>query len=148
LIWQTGKLYHEQALEAISAHAGGHICVKDFIYEMDLAYAAADIIVSRAGAMSISELSLVGKPAILIPLPSAAEDHQTKNAQALVDKNAGILIPDANCKAALSKTVFELLSDDVRQQELGSNIRTMAMPDADIRIAEIALGLISNTRTS
>lgn len=147
LIWQTGKLYHKQALEDISTHAGEHLCVKDFIYEMDLAYAAADIIVSRAGAMSISELCLIGKPSILIPLPSAAEDHQTKNAQALVDQNAGILIPDSECKTKLAPILFDLLSDDSRQQELGKNTSTLAMPNADTRIAELALNLIQTTQT-
>lgn len=143
LIWQTGKLYHEQALKDVSTFAEG-LCVKDFIYEMDLAYAAADVIVSRAGAMSISELCLIGKPAILVPLPSAAEDHQTKNAQALVDENAAILVPDSTCRETLAQEMMALLADQDKQQQLGQNILKMAMPEADAQIAKLAIEIIQN----
>lgn len=147
LIWQTGKLYHQQALEDVSTFAEGVICVKDFIYEMDLAYAAADVIVSRAGAMSISELCLIGKPAILVPLPSAAEDHQTKNAQALVDENAAVLIPDSLCRELLPDELMKLLADTQRQENLGRNILKMAMPDADTRIAKLAMEIIQKKKS-
>ena len=103
VIWQTGKGYIEEAKKTTSGVAG--VYVSDFIYEMDKAYAAADVVVSRAGALSVSELSLVGKAAILVPFPFAAEDHQTKNAESLSKKEAAILLPDSEVNDNLILTV-------------------------------------------
>ena len=97
---------------------------------MSLAYAAADIIISRAGAIAISELCQIGKPTILIPFPYAAEDHQTKNAQYLVDKNAAILISDKQVSTELFPTIMKLLDDEVQRNELASQIKNQAKPNA------------------
>ncbi|MCB0760235.1 MAG: undecaprenyldiphospho-muramoylpentapeptide beta-N-acetylglucosaminyltransferase [Flavobacteriales bacterium] len=144
VIWQTGKLYHQQALEDVRQAEASNIRVHEFIREMDLAYAAADIIISRAGAMSISELCLIGKPAIFVPLPHAAEDHQTKNAQALVDRNAGILVKDAQCIEELPTVLEQLISDLDRRDRLGTEILRLGLPGADEEIARIALNIIDH----
>jgi UDP-N-acetylglucosamine--N-acetylmuramyl-(pentapeptide) pyrophosphoryl-undecaprenol N-acetylglucosamine transferase len=109
---------------------------------MDYAYAAADIIVSRAGAGTISELCLVGKPAILIPSPNVAEDHQTRNARALSDKEAAVLIPDNEAARTLADEAIKLIADRDRRRRLSENILKMADRDADNRIAREVLKLI------
>jgi UDP-N-acetylglucosamine--N-acetylmuramyl-(pentapeptide) pyrophosphoryl-undecaprenol N-acetylglucosamine transferase len=109
---------------------------------MDLAYAAADIIISRAGAMSISELCLIGKACILIPSPNVAEDHQTKNAMALVQKEAAIMVKDAEAKAKLEEELFALFASEEKQKTLGINIKKLAKPNAARDIAEQVLQLI------
>ena len=131
IIWQTGKLYVDQANEALKKLGNpSGIWSKAFIDRMDLAYAAADIIISRAGALSISELCIVGKPAILVPSPNVAEDHQTKNARALTDKQAAVLITDIEARNTLIDSIMELLKDSARQQSLAQNIMTLALPNA------------------
>lgn len=140
LLWQTGKLFIEQAADISAQHTDIHAF--EFIREMDLAYAAADIIVSRAGAMSISELCLIGKPVILIPFPYAAEDHQTKNAQALVDKQAAILIADSECRHRLRGELQTLIGDTARQNEMGKNILTLGQKDASSAIIDQIKALI------
>jgi UDP-N-acetylglucosamine--N-acetylmuramyl-(pentapeptide) pyrophosphoryl-undecaprenol N-acetylglucosamine transferase len=140
-LWQTGKHYFENVKALVSVSCTDNIYVNGFINRMDLAYAAADIIVSRAGAGTISELCLVGKPVILIPSPNVAEDHQTKNARALSEREAAVLIPDSEAIKTLVNEVLALISDKERKEKLSVNILTMADRDADVRIAEEVLKL-------
>jgi UDP-N-acetylglucosamine--N-acetylmuramyl-(pentapeptide) pyrophosphoryl-undecaprenol N-acetylglucosamine transferase len=135
IIWQTGKTGFEQAKTIVSQKNHSQIRVVDFIDRMDLAYAAADCAVSRAGAIAISEICAVGIPAILIPLPSAAEDHQTKNAGALVSKNAAILITDSEAKEKLGKEVIGLINDPIRKNLFSENLKKLAISDSASRIA-------------
>jgi len=143
LIWQTGKPFYEQAKSKTAAM--GKVRVYDFIKEMDYAYAAADIVVSRAGALAIAELCIAGKPVIFVPYPFAAEDHQTSNAMALVNKDAALLVKDGDALAGITPVVKALLSDTALQERMSRNLRTMAITDADERIAtkviEIAGGV-------
>ncbi len=125
LIWQTGKYYHSTAKDVVQNYPGKGINVYEFITKMDYAYSAADIIISRAGANAISELCIVGKPAIFIPLPSAAEDHQTKNAMSLVDKQAPILIKDKDAKEKLGKEDINLLEDEKKPGKTRKSINEM-----------------------
>ena len=141
ILWQTGKPYYEKAKMAVEALENRHVKAFDFIYEMDLAYAAADVVVSRAGALSVSELCLVAKPCILVPFPFASEDHQTKNATSLVAQNAALLVIDAHAKAELVQTTLSLLNDPQKQQELSTNIQKLAKPYAAQEIAEEVLKL-------
>lgn len=135
LIWQTGKHYYEHAKKH-AAHFAGNIKVYDFIKEMDYAYAAADIVISRAGALAIAELCIAGKPVIFVPLPTAAEDHQTSNAMALVNHNAAMLIKDSEIKAVLMEKLRSLLQDTAMQQVMSQNLKALAIKDADERIAK------------
>ena len=139
-IWQTGITFEKQALELIKDKK--NIQASAFIYEMDLAYSVADIIISRAGASTISELCLVGKPSILVPSPNVAEDHQTKNAMALVDKSAAIMVKDIEAKNDLGKTLTELLKDNKKQEELTKNIKKLAIADSSKLIVDEVLKLI------
>ena len=109
---------------------------------MDLAYSVADIIISRAGASTISELCLVGKPSILVPSPNVSEDHQTKNAMALVDKSAAIMVKDIEAKNDLGNTLRELLKDNKKQEELAKNIKKLAIVDSSKLIVDEVLKLI------
>ena len=136
LLWQTGVHYKSRANEAVQALNYEGVQNHEFIYEMDLAYAVADVVVSRAGAMSVSELTLVKKPSILVPYPYAAEDHQTKNAMSLVDVNAAILVKDSNTKNDLYSNIEELLSSSVKRDELTANIAKLALPNASQLILE------------
>jgi len=129
VIWQCGKSFQEKARSIQKQHAHG-LNLTPFIKEMDMAYSAADIIISRAGAMSISELCLVGKPAILIPSPNVSEDHQTKNAKALSDKNAAILLKDADAQTELKKLVLNLAKDSNKMEVMSQNIKKLAKPNA------------------
>ncbi|HZY26601.1 MAG TPA: UDP-N-acetylglucosamine--N-acetylmuramyl-(pentapeptide) pyrophosphoryl-undecaprenol N-acetylglucosamine transferase, partial [Bacteroidales bacterium] len=135
-LWQTGKYYFENVKALVSLSFSGNISVHGFINRMDYAYAAADIIVSRAGAGTISELCLVGKPAILIPSPNVAEDHQTRNAEALSKRDAAMLIPDIKAVKVLVDEAIKLISDKSRRDKYSENILKMADRDADVRIAE------------
>ena len=135
VIWQTGKPYHDQAIEAVKATGANNVHVYPFIKEMDLAYAAADLVVARAGAMSISELCLVQKPAILVPLPTAAEDHQTKNARALTDRNAAVLINDKEAVERIGEEVLKLIGDKSDLDRIRQNIAGMGVYDSDETIA-------------
>lgn len=143
LIWQTGKAYFETAQKAVQNLSYKGIKVFDFIQKMDYAYSAADIVISRAGASSVSELAIVGKPCVLIPSPNVAEDHQTKNAMALVNKNAAILVKDAEAKNDLTNKINWLLQNPMEMQKLSVNISKLALANADIEIATevIKLGL-------
>lgn len=131
IIWQTGKNFYQQAIEQVQLP---HIHIFEFIRNMDEAFAAADLIVSRAGAMAISELSIVGKPVIFVPYPFAAEDHQTVNAKSLVDKNAAVMIPDAEAGARLVEETLSLIGDDARCHSLAQAMATLGIRDADERI--------------
>ncbi len=128
IIWQTGKLFYETAREHVRAFDAVH--VHEFIKDMDVAYTAADIIISRAGAGTISELCVVGKPTILVPSPNVSEDHQTKNAQALVVKNAAVMISDADAPALLFERAFELLNNEQELSHLARNCKDLAIPNA------------------
>lgn len=140
LIWQTGKPYAQQG----KARATGktNVWVNDFITQMDNAYAAADVIISRAGAMAIAEICLTAKPAVFVPYPFAAEDHQTANAKSLVEKNAALMVKDDEAKAKLVSSIVALLNDDAKQNELRQNIAKLAVADADVVVAEEILKLI------
>ncbi|MEX1203435.1 MAG: undecaprenyldiphospho-muramoylpentapeptide beta-N-acetylglucosaminyltransferase [Ferruginibacter sp.] len=137
LIWQTGKPYKEAAEKRIKGKEG--IYVNDFITKMEMAYAAADIVISRSGAMAIAEICIVKKPAVLVPYPFAAEDHQTANAKNLVNKNAAIMISDANALKELVPSVVALSKDEQLQQQLKNNITALGVQDADKVIAETIL---------
>lgn len=141
VVWQTGKLYIDRAKKAAEVFEG-RVFVSDFIYEMDLAYAVADVVVSRAGALSVSELCLAAKPSILVPLPTAAEDHQTMNAMSLVNNEAAILVKDILAREELVKTTIDLLQNIEKQAVLSKNIYQLAKPEAAREIAEEVLKLI------
>jgi UDP-N-acetylglucosamine--N-acetylmuramyl-(pentapeptide) pyrophosphoryl-undecaprenol N-acetylglucosamine transferase len=130
VLWQSGKFYFKDMEAALSTAGLAHIHLHEFIREMDLAYATADVIVSRAGALSVSELCLVGKPVIFIPSPNVAEDHQTKNATACVNQGAAVLLPDVLAVEEFKNHIDELLQQEGKAQALATAIKKMAMPDA------------------
>lgn len=132
VIWQCGKLYFED----YKKHNQQNVRVVDFIERMDFVYAAADIIISRAGASSVSELCIVGKPVIFIPSPNVAEDHQTKNAQAIVDAKGAILLKESELDAEFSLVFEALLKDKGKQSQLSENIKKLARPNATKVIVE------------
>lgn len=140
IIWQTGKAFHSEALE--KAKGLENVKVHDFIKRMDLAYCVADLVISRAGASSISELCIVGRPSILVPFPYAAEDHQTKNAQALTTHNAAIMIPDNEAQEKLVREALQLINDSDRLEKLEANVKKLAFNNADEAIANEILSLI------
>jgi len=140
-IWQTGKNYFEDVNALVSVSAAPSIKVHAFINRMDFAYAAADIVISRAGAGTISELCLVGKPVILVPSPNVAEDHQTRNALALSVKEAAFLLPDSDVNGKLVAEALLLVKDDYRKRQYSENILKLAERDADIRIANEVMKL-------
>ena len=147
VIWQTGKNYYadcKAALDGANANrkalCKGIICT-DFVSQMPLAYALADLVISRAGASSISELCLLGKPSILVPSPNVAEDHQTHNAMALVRKDAAVLVKDKDANEQMVATALSLIQDKVRLESLHRNILTLALPDSAKRIAEEVMKL-------
>lgn len=155
VIWQTGKNYYADCQKALSNHLSpiansqspitnsqspiansqSPIICTDFVSQMPLAYALADLVISRAGASSISELCLLGKPSILVPSPNVAEDHQTHNAMALVKKQAAVLVKDNNAHSELIATALQLIADDQQLQELHTHILTLALPDSARMIA-------------
>jgi UDP-N-acetylglucosamine--N-acetylmuramyl-(pentapeptide) pyrophosphoryl-undecaprenol N-acetylglucosamine transferase len=137
LIWQCGRIYHEKYKAIVET--GRNVVLLDFISNMEMAYAAADLIISRSGAGTISELCLVGKPVILVPSPNVAEDHQTKNARELVNSNAAIMIPDNEAKEKLLSEAVSLLVDSEKCNKLASNIKKLAIPNAAENIANAIL---------
>lgn len=143
LLWQTGKYYYAEALETAKKHTGQTIAVKAFIDRMDLAYALADVIVSRAGAIAISEICAVGIPPVFVPFPAASEDHQTKNAQALVDKEAAILIPDREADEKLGTAVSELMENETLRKKFMTNLEQLAIRNSADRIAGEVIKLVS-----
>ena len=142
LIWQTGKPYALKAKE----HTAGKtsVWVNDFITQMEYAYAAADIVVARAGAMTVAELCVVKKPVLFVPYPFAAEDHQTVNAMQLVQNNAALMIKDEEASEKLVPMTIQLARDEVRQLEMKRNISAFAVTNADVVIAEEILKHVEN----
>ena len=136
VIWQTGKLYDEQCREALNASGVKNVVQMPFISNMDMAYRAADLVVSRAGASSISELQLLGKATILVPSPNVAEDHQTKNALALVNRDAAIMVRDADASSQLVDTMLATVVDSDHIASLSNNVSKMALRDAAERIVD------------
>jgi UDP-N-acetylglucosamine--N-acetylmuramyl-(pentapeptide) pyrophosphoryl-undecaprenol N-acetylglucosamine transferase len=136
VIWQTGKFYDQQCSEALRASGVKNVVQMPFISNMDMAYRAADLVVSRAGASSISELQLLGKAAILVPSPNVAEDHQTKNAMALVKHDAAIMVRDADAAAQLVDTMLDTVVDADKTAQLGDNVEKMALRDAAEHIVD------------
>ena len=132
LVWQCGKLYHEE----YKKHDSEFVKVLPFVNRMDLAYTAADVIISRAGAGSVSELCLVGKPVVFVPSPNVAEDHQTKNAQALVNENAAIMLKESELDEHFEKSFTALMTAEELQKSLGQNIKKLAMPKATEHIVD------------
>ena len=143
LIWQVGKLYHDEFRNSELADYP-QVKILPFIDRMDLAYSAADVVICRAGALTISELAIVGKPAIFIPSPNVAEDHQTKNARALSEKDAAYLIQDNEAKEKVIATAVKLLEDSDTQRSLSLNLKAMAKPTAREAIAEEILKLVKS----
>lgn len=141
LIWQTGKTYVDRAKELISGKP--HVFTSEFINRMDCAYAAADIVISRAGAMAIAELCVVNKPVVFVPYPFAAEDHQTVNAKKLSDQNAALLIPDSEAKEQLVMRVIELIENETQQQQMKENLKQFAHLDADVLVAKEILKTVT-----
>ncbi len=146
IIWQTGTYYYQQMLPY--AEGKENLVMLDFIRRVDLAYAVADVIVSRAGAISISELCVVGKPLILVPSPNVAEDHQTKNARALSSKNAAVLLPDARVVEDLGKVVIDLFSNTRRRELLAQNISRLGTTSAARNIVDQVLRLAEKGRSN
>jgi len=142
LLWQTGKYYFEGVQKAVAEKEPKNVKVHDFINRMDYAFAVADVIVSRAGAGTISELCLVGKPVILVPSPNVAEDHQTKNAKALSDRSAAMLVPDSQAADILVDEALKLVTDNNRKELYSKNIKLLEERDADMRIAGEVVKLI------
>ena len=130
VIWQTGKGYHQAVTVQVAGKDLRKIRVFDFLKEMDLAYAAADVVISRSGALAVSELCIAGKPCILVPSPNVAEDHQTKNAMALVEKKAAQLVADKDANEMLVDEAMKLLFDEQRANALSENITKLAKPNA------------------
>ncbi len=141
LLWQCGKFYHEQFKNCETAQLP-NVKILPFIDRMDLAYAASDLVIGRAGALSISEMCLVGKPAILVPSPNVAEDHQTRNALALVEKDAALMVKDAEAKERLLWTALQVIENVELRKRLSENIKQLAKPNAADEIAKVVLDLI------
>lgn len=141
LLWQCGRLYHENFKNSETANLP-QVKIQPFIDRMDLAYAIADVVIGRAGALSVSEMCLAGKPAILVPSPNVAEDHQTKNALALVEKGAALMVKDAAARDELLWAALEVLKNKELQAQLSRNIRQLAKPDAADVIAKVVLNQV------
>ena len=134
VLWQTGKLYADECQKAIADINNENLIATAFVGRMDLVYRGADLVVSRAGASTISEIQLAGVPAVLVPSPNVAEDHQRKNAEALAQRGAAVMILDRECAEKLPRVVTEMLRDPKKREELGANARKMALENADERL--------------
>ncbi len=144
-IWQTGKYYHAQIMEQLEKTGKpDNLIVTDFISDMGVAYKAADLVISRAGASSISEFCLIGKPVILVPSPNVAEDHQTKNAMALVNVDAAIYVKDSDAPAQLLPMAVNIANDPAKLKSLEENILKLALPDSAEIIAKEVIRLANN----
>jgi UDP-N-acetylglucosamine--N-acetylmuramyl-(pentapeptide) pyrophosphoryl-undecaprenol N-acetylglucosamine transferase len=137
IIWQTGKPYAAKAKERTNGKQG--VWANEFITQMEYAYAAADLVVARSGAMTVAELCVVKKPVLFVPYPFAAEDHQTVNAMRLVDNDAGLMVKDSEAAHKLVATTIELAKNESKQQELKNNISKLAITNADVKVAEEVL---------
>ena len=145
VIWQCGRFYHEEMKAKLSGKSKTEgIHLMEFVREMDLAYAAADVVISRAGALSVSELSIAQKPTIFVPSPNVAEDHQTKNAKALVDNNAAELVKDVDAREILIQRAIDLINNQDQKQVLSENIKALAKPNAAEEIVEEIVKYVSN----
>lgn len=144
VVWQTGKYYYERCKAEADKHPSGWLECRDFLSDMPDRYAQADLVISRAGASSISELCLLGKPSILVPSPNVAEDHQTHNAMALVNKDAAVLVKDVDAASLLVDTAIALIQDDKRLETLHTNVLTLAQTDSARRIAQLVMELANN----
>jgi UDP-N-acetylglucosamine--N-acetylmuramyl-(pentapeptide) pyrophosphoryl-undecaprenol N-acetylglucosamine transferase len=142
-IWQVGKLYHEE-YKSLPEASMENVRLLPFIERMDLAYAAADLVVCRAGALTISELCLAGKGAILVPSPNVAEDHQTKNAKSLSDRGAAWLLKDSQVTEKLGDMILEIMDGEDQITKVGEEAKKMARPDAAARLAKEILDLKNN----
>jgi UDP-N-acetylglucosamine--N-acetylmuramyl-(pentapeptide) pyrophosphoryl-undecaprenol N-acetylglucosamine transferase len=143
VIWQTGKYYIEEAEQAVKAFQTDKLVVTAFLSRMDYAYAVADVVISRAGASSISELCLLAKPAVLVPSPNVAEDHQTKNAMALVKQEAAILIKDGEAIEKMIPETLRLLSNERKMAALSKNIIKLAEKNSAVRIVHEISNILS-----
>ena len=148
LIWQTGKFYYQMIREDLAGREHENLKVMEFLHKMELGYAAADVIVSRAGAGTIAELCVIGKPVILVPSPNVAEDHQTQNALALVKNGAAMMITDAAAERDLVDAALNLVGNPGKCRLLGDNIRKMALPDADEIIANEVIKIANSPAQS
>ncbi|RYF71519.1 MAG: UDP-N-acetylglucosamine--N-acetylmuramyl-(pentapeptide) pyrophosphoryl-undecaprenol N-acetylglucosamine transferase, partial [Cytophagaceae bacterium] len=146
VIWQTGTAFIDRARQAVAQAGATLVQPHEFIYEMDKAYAVADAVVSRAGALSVSELCIVGRPAILVPLPTAAEDHQTHNAMALVNRDAALLVNDRDARQTLITEALRLLADSEQRKTLSEQIKQLAFPSAAVDIAQEVILLTSRKK--
>jgi UDP-N-acetylglucosamine--N-acetylmuramyl-(pentapeptide) pyrophosphoryl-undecaprenol N-acetylglucosamine transferase len=135
VLWQCGKYDQRESEESVKRSELKNIRVLPFISKMEHAYAVADVIISRAGAITISELCLVGKPVILVPSPNVAEDHQTRNAEALISRNAAVMVPDHQARELLVDKMLKLMENTALREELSTNIKQLGIPDASERIA-------------
>ncbi len=143
IIWQVGKIYYDQYKEHAIAKMK-HVRVLPFIDRMDLAYAVADVIIGRAGALTLSELMLIAKPAVLVPSPNVAEDHQTKNAMSLVDAHAAVLVKDSEANDKMLDAALTLLDDQQAQKSLGANLKALAKPNATEQIVTEIMKLVKS----
>lgn len=148
ILWQTGRIYFEEIRLKTAGRTGSRLAVVPFIEDMKAAYAAADLVVSRAGALSIAELASAGKPVVLIPSPNVADDHQTKNASSLVAANAAIMLADASAREQLSDVVLDLARNNERRAGLAQNIRALAHPEAASAIVDEVIHLIQSKPTA
>jgi UDP-N-acetylglucosamine--N-acetylmuramyl-(pentapeptide) pyrophosphoryl-undecaprenol N-acetylglucosamine transferase len=142
LIWQSGKTYYERAVNALEQSEASNIFLLPFIKEMNRAFQVADLIISRAGAGTISELCLVGKPVILVPSPNVAEDHQMSNAKALTERKGGVLVADRDAERMLIATALRLVHDEEQKRVLSENIKKLAINDSPERIANEVIKLL------
>ena len=141
VVWQTGKFYDQQCKEALAKSGVKNVIQMPFISNMDMAYRAADLVISRAGASSISELQLLGKPSILVPSPNVAEDHQTKNAMALVEKDAALMVKDVEAKDNVIKLALTTVGDAAKLESLATNVKKLGLPHSADIIADEVLKL-------
>jgi UDP-N-acetylglucosamine--N-acetylmuramyl-(pentapeptide) pyrophosphoryl-undecaprenol N-acetylglucosamine transferase len=144
IIWQCGKRYYDKLRKDIEPQNFNHLRLKDFIHDMPAAYAAADLVISRAGALSCSELALTGKPSVLVPSPNVAGDHQTKNARSMVDNNAAQMVADDELEKRLATVVQEIIDDEHRLKEMSKAAEHLARPNAAEEIATETLKLVGN----
>lgn len=146
VIWQTGARYYNEIKSKLVNKIPSNLIVKEFVFEMNLIYSISNLIVSRAGALSVSELCLLGKSCILVPSPNVAEDHQTTNAMALVSKNAAVLIKDKEAEELLISKALQLIRDDHKLKELGKNALNLAKPNSTKDIVDVCNSILNNEK--
>jgi UDP-N-acetylglucosamine--N-acetylmuramyl-(pentapeptide) pyrophosphoryl-undecaprenol N-acetylglucosamine transferase len=147
IVWQTGSYYFKEMQERLGPNGPSNLHPMEFVSRMDLAYAVADVVISRAGAGTISELCLLGKPSILVPSPNVAEDHQTKNALALVENQAALLIKDADSREHLIEETLSLLNDKNRMKSLSENIKKLSRPNAAKDIVDVIIDIVESRKS-